>query len=79
MTVDELGFPKADVSAIREIAKRRTGLTLITGAVRTGKNTTVLAIANELQKLPIQIVEYSNPVEVRMGYAQKDYHGDINN
>lgn len=78
MTVDELGFPKADVSAIREIAKRRTGLTLITGAVRTGKNTTVLAIANELQKLPIQIVEYSNPVEVRMGYAQKDYHGDIN-
>lgn len=77
MTIDQLGFPKDDVEALREIAQRRTGLTLVTGAVRTGKNTTILAMANELQKLPIQMIEYSNPVEVRMSYPQIDYHGSI--
>ena len=77
MTVDELGFPKSDVEVIRGIAKRRTGLTLVTGEMRSGKNTTIFAMLNEIIDQPINIIEYSNPIEVRMGFAQINYHGDI--
>lgn len=77
MNVDQLGFPKDDVVLLREISKRRTGLTLVTGEMRSGKNTTIMAIVNELANEPINIVEYSNPVEVNMRHTQLDYKGDI--
>ncbi len=77
MKVDELGFPKSDVELIRTISKRRTGLTLVTGEMRSGKNTTIMAMVNEIKDDPINIVEYSNPVEVRMSHSQLDYRGDI--
>ncbi len=77
LRVDQLGFPKADVAVLREIARRRTGLTLVTGEMRSGKNTTIMAMVNEIASEPINIVEYSNPVEVRMAHSQFDYRGDI--
>ncbi len=77
MTVDQLGFPKEDVALLRELAQRRTGLTLVTGEMRSGKNTTIMAMVNELHLQPINIVEYSNPVEVNMSHPQYDYKGDI--
>ena len=75
--IDELGFPEEDVVIIRDIAKRRTGLTLVTGAMNTGKNTTIFAILNELINDPIRIIEYSNPIEARMPFPQINYKGDI--
>lgn len=77
MKVEELGFPRADVQMIREIAKRRTGLTLVTGEMRSGKNTTIFAMLNEIIDQPIRIIEYSNPVENRMSFPQINYKGDI--
>lgn len=76
-TVDELGFPEADVSLIRQLAKKRTGLTLVTGEMRSGKNTTIFAMLNEIIDDPINIMEYSNPIENRMSFNQIDYRGDI--
>lgn len=76
-TVDELGFPKADVEVIREIAHRRNGLTLVTGEMRSGKNTTIFAMLNEIIKEPIRIIEYSNPIENHMDIIQYNYRGDI--
>ena len=78
LRVDQLGFPKQDVTVLRELAKRRTGLTLVTGEMRSGKNTTIMAMLNEISEEPINIVEYSNPIEVRMAHCQFDYRGDIN-
>lgn len=77
LRVDQLGFPKSDVAVLREISRRRTGLTLVTGEMRSGKNTTIMAMINEISEEPINIVEYSNPVEVRMGHSQLDYRGNI--
>ena len=77
MKVSELGFPKDDVEVIRGIARRRTGLTLVTGEMRSGKNTTIFAMLNEIVDQPINIIEYSNPIETRMNFAQINYHGDI--
>ena len=79
MTLDELGFPNEDVNLIRELAKKRTGLTLITGAQRSGKNTTIFAMLNEVKREPIQILEYSNPIENRMEFSQVNYKGDLDN
>lgn len=79
LTVDRLGFPSVDIAMIRDIARRRTGLTLVTGEMRSGKNTTIFAMLNEIKDLPIRIVEYSNPVENRMDFVQTNYKGDIEN
>lgn len=75
--VDQLGFPKQDVAIIRQLAKRRTGLTLVTGEMRSGKNTTIFAMLNELVHEPIRIIEYSNPIENHMPFPQIDYQGDL--
>lgn len=77
MKVDELGFLSDDVATIRELSKRRTGLTLVTGKMRSGKNTTIFAMLNEIVDQPIHIIEYSNPVETRMEFPQINYRGDI--
>lgn len=77
LNIDQLGFPAEDVSVIRDIATRRTGLTLVTGEMRSGKNTTIFALLNEQKKQPIRIIEYSNPVENRMEFPQANYKGDI--
>ena len=75
--IDELGFPKADVQLIRQIAQKRTGLTLVTGEMRSGKNTTIFAMLNEIINEPIRIIEYSNPVENHMSFPQFNYKGDV--
>lgn len=75
--IHELGFPKADADKIFDLAQLTTGLTLVTGKMRTGKNTTIFAIINELKKKPIRIIEYSNPIENHTSIIQVNYHGDI--
>lgn len=77
LKVSELGFPNPDVRLIRDLARRRTGLTLVTGEMRSGKNTTIFAMLNEIVHEPIRIMEYSNPVENRMPFPQVNYKGDL--
>lgn len=77
MRVDQLGFPAQDVEKIRSLSKRRTGLTLVTGEMRSGKNTTIFAMLNEIINDPIRIIGYENPIENRMPFPQKDYKGDV--
>lgn len=75
--IDELGFFEEDVNKLRYLAGRNEGLILNTGKMRSGKNTTIFAMLNEKIKMPIRIIEYSNPVEVRMNFPQINYKGDI--
>lgn len=75
--LDELGFTSSDVAKLRELAKCRTGLTLVTGEMRSGKNTTIFAMLNEIINDPIRIIEYSNPIENRMSFPQINYKGDV--
>lgn len=77
LKVHELGFPKQDVEIIRQIADRQTGLTLVTGEMRSGKNTTIFAMVNETLAKPLRFVEYSNPIENHMPFPQFNYRGDI--
>lgn len=78
-TIESLGFPEHVQSYLHQIAKKRSGITLITGAIRTGKNTTAFALANEMVKYPIKIIDYSSPIEVLMPFTQVDYLADEGN
>lgn len=72
-TIDQLGFDKTVLRDIQRLAEKHNGITLITGAIRTGKNTTALAMANEIIKSPVCVVSYDSPIEVIMPYPQIDY------
>lgn len=78
-TIDSLGFSKEAQDFLMWLSKKRSGITLITGAIRTGKNTTAFALANEMIKYPIKMIDYSSPIEVLMPFNQVDYLADKNN
>ena len=69
-TIDSLGFSKEAQDFLMWLSKKRSGITLITGAIRTGKNTTAFALANEMIKYPIKMIDYSSPIEVLMPFNQ---------
>lgn len=75
--IEQLGFPSDDVTVLRQLARRRTGLTLVTGKMRSGKNTTIFGMLNELIHEPIRIIEYSYPIENHMPFPQVNYMGDL--
>lgn len=74
-TIDELGL-KNCVDVLYDISRKVTGLTLITGAKRTGKNTTALAVVNEIIKYPVKVKTFENPIEALIPAPQMDYMGD---
>lgn len=74
--IGSLGFSKSTQDFLMWLSKKRSGITLITGAIRTGKNTTAFALAREMCKYPIKIVDYSSPIEVLMPFNQVDYLAD---
>lgn len=75
-TIDQLGFAESVMDDLRYVTRKRSGITLITGAIRTGKNTTAFAIENEMVKQPIKVVSYEYPIEVVMPVSQVDYAND---
>lgn len=77
--IDSLGFNQDAQNFLMWLSKKRSGITLITGAIRTGKNTTAFALANEMIKYPIKMIDYSSPIEVLMPFNQVDYLADENN
>ena len=76
LTLDKLGFAPRVQQDLEYVVRTRSGITLITGAVRTGKNTTAFAIENEMVKLPVKVVSYEYPIEVLMPVSQVDYGND---
>lgn len=77
LQIEELGFPLEQQIILNRLAKKTTGLTLITGAKGSGKNTTAFAIANSMQKYPVKIQDFSSPVEVYMPFTQIDYNNNV--
>ncbi|GAA0101671.1 hypothetical protein UT300012_23860 [Paraclostridium bifermentans] len=77
LKIDELGFDKDAVEKLKILSNYHKGLTMITGPVRSGKNTTIFALVNSMLDLPIKIQEYSSPVELLMPIVQVDYQGSV--
>lgn len=76
--LNELGLFSQDIDKLHYLSKKDTGLTLYTGEMRSGKNTSIFASLNERLNDPIRIIEYSNPIEVKMPFPQINYKGNIN-
>lgn len=73
MRISELGFPKYVQDDLYTLAQKQGGITLITGPIRTGKNTTAFALANEMVKKPVKIKSFESPIEALMDFPQIDY------
>lgn len=75
--IKELGFDSTVVNQLELLAKKQSGITLITGAIRTGKNTTAFAMANSMPLSQFCVMDLSSPVEVRMDFTQVDYMDSV--
>ncbi len=59
-TIQSLNLP----NVIKELAKEKTGLILVTGATGSGKTTTLAAVLDEINRtLPVHIVTLEDPIE----------------
>ena len=73
MTIPDLGFPDYVQDTMYKMCRKHTGLTLFTGPIRTGKNTSAFALANEFVKQPVKIKSFESPIEALMPFPQVDY------
>lgn len=73
LKIKELGFDKSTQRTLNSLSRKLSGATFITGAIRTGKNTTAFAMANEMIEKNISIMEYSSPIETLMAFDQSNY------
>ena len=76
-TIDKLGLPLTVQQKCVQLAHKKAGLTLVTGAKCVGKSTTLRAIVAEVMKDASKIIEYSSPIEVLMPFPQIDYANNI--
>lgn len=77
MAISALGFGPEATIELDNIVKKGNGLSLFAGEMRTGKNTTIFAIAAEMAKRSISIAEFSSPPEFRMPFPQMDYKDKV--
>lgn len=71
--IDDLGFDDDVSSGLKDLSRFRQGITWITGPVRSGKNTTTMAMTNSMNRDEIVIQDLSSPVEILMDFSQHDY------
>lgn len=71
--ITSLGFDNTTCELLFDLAERESGLTVITGPIRSGKNTTMVGITNVIMNKPIKIAELSSPIETIMPFEQHDY------
>lgn len=77
LSIPELGFGDKVSEDLLYIANKSTGFTPVTGAMRTGKNTTLFAVANHMCNREVSITEYSSPPEFSMPFEQVNYKDDL--
>src|SRR6266700_3757478 len=70
---------------LREVAKEKTGLVLVTGATGSGKTTTLAALLNEINETqPVHVVTLEDPIEyvhpyLKATFNQRELGQDFNN
>ncbi|MDO8493458.1 MAG: GspE/PulE family protein [bacterium] len=76
--LDQFGFTKKNLEAIREGITRPYGLILLTGPTGSGKTTTLYAMLNEVDKEKYNVVSLEDPIEYNMaGVSQSQVRPEI--
>ncbi len=80
-TIESISLPPI----LREVAKEKTGLVLVTGATGSGKTTTLAAMLNEINETqPVHVVTLEDPIEfvhakLKATFNQRELGHDFNN
>ena len=66
LSLDNLGFPRSTLAAIKRVASRPNGILIVCGPTGSGKTTTLYGCLNELNRPDLNITTIEDPVEYRL-------------
>jgi type IV pilus assembly protein PilB len=79
-SIDQLQFPEAISSRLRQLLKRPSGILLVTGPTGSGKTTTLYASLMTLYRPQIRVVTAEDPIEyLYEQFSQSEVNADIGN
>lgn len=75
--IRHLNFDQPTVDVLSYVEDKTAGITLITGAMNSGKSWTLWGLMTDILKKPVSCIEYSSPVESRQPLPQINYGNDL--
>lgn len=75
--INNLGFHPKVNEILERVTRVNNGMTLVTGPMRSGKNTTLFAILNRMKDRPINIMDISSPTETLLPINQINYENNV--
>jgi len=66
LRLDNLGFPRSTLNAIKRVVSRPNGILIVCGPTGSGKTTTLYGCINELNRPDLNITTIEDPVEYRL-------------
>src|SRR5258708_2393031 len=66
LSLDNLGFPRSTLEAIRRVVSRPNGILIVCGPTGSGKTTTLYGCINEVNRPDLNITTIEDPVEYRL-------------
>ncbi|HKB56381.1 MAG TPA: ATPase, T2SS/T4P/T4SS family [Lacunisphaera sp.] len=66
LSLDNLGFPRSTLDAIKRVVARPNGILIVCGPTGSGKTTTLYGCINELNRPDLNITTIEDPVEYRL-------------
>jgi len=76
--LDQIGLDEKDLQSIRQMARRKKGIILVTGPTGSGKTTTLYALINELKSETTNLTTVEDPVEYMIeGVNQVQINSEI--
>lgn len=76
--LDQIGLDEKDLRSIRQMARKKKGIVLVTGPTGSGKTTTLYALINELKSETTNLTTVEDPVEYMIeGVNQVQINSEI--
>jgi type IV pilus assembly protein PilB len=69
--LDDLGFSEEMLSQFKQLIRKTSGITLVTGPTGSGKTTTLYALLNMINSKEKNIITIEDPVEYRLAYIRQ--------
>ena len=66
LSLDNLGFPRSTLDAIKRVVSRPNGILIVCGPTGSGKTTTLYGCINEVNRPDLNITTIEDPVEYRL-------------
>ncbi len=78
LSLDNLGFPKSTLEAVKRVISRPNGIFIVCGPTGSGKTTTLYACINQINVPDLNVITIEDPVEYRLpDITQHQVNADI--